>query len=608
MRRMIYIVVALCMLSACMPTNSSGPKIETSAAREWTPATVQKIHLAQNIDVDGGFKSFFHTGSNVYATWYALQTLALLDRTSEHPAEIIRWVESQYSDGRFIDATRPKDQVAGTFYAVQILKELGATPAHTREIAQALRSLERSQGGFISHADERDVTSQRFGADLLTTYQALQTLQALEQSPASFPATRSWLLGLWQDDKLFPAMPGTYEDTLAPTEVQLLVKSLGLLGVDVKQSPAIEKRQAWLDLFATKWQDQLPQLPHGAGLFDLAALIEIGTIWQRPITIKPMAIEALKAYQTRSGAWSTFFDSMPDDAGTYLAVRILTYAGSPVPHANDLIQSIQLRAEHQGGYLPIVASQSSPHLTYAALFSLATLDQRPLDNSAVHQFVTSKIKSGLTQPEPDAAGVAMLYYALASARLMELTIPAEDAQAWCDRLSDTLHNNIESQIESVAYFLKSARLAQCQITPSFKNQVVTQVQALQQPDGSFGLQTAQPLERAALAVSILHAVGVQPRNPLALTAWIEGYRTPNGGYGTSEDGDLLSTYYAVEAYALLNKVIPEATKVGAWIEQHCKDEDGGYTLECQPKKSSELLSTWWALQTLQRLTRLAPAS
>jgi hypothetical protein len=124
---------------------------------------------------------------NVLSTWWGLQALRVLDRSSERKSEVIAWLRAcQLANGGFTFAPKPEfggvDDVAYTWAAVQALKHLGAAPTEARACLAYLQSLANSDGGF---ADRPGWLS-----NPMATYYALDALDALGAMSA-LPARRS---------------------------------------------------------------------------------------------------------------------------------------------------------------------------------------------------------------------------------------------------------------------------------------------------------------------------------------------------------------------------------------------------------------------------------
>lgn len=140
---------------------------------------------------------------NILNTWWGLQALNALGRTTDKKGEAIAWLRScQLRNGGFTFAPKPEfggvDDAAYTRAAVRALKHLGAKPNNPAACIQYLHSLANADGGF---ADRPGWLS-----NPLATYYALDALDALgalNTAPARKPQTAKPKSSLPADLKIF---------------------------------------------------------------------------------------------------------------------------------------------------------------------------------------------------------------------------------------------------------------------------------------------------------------------------------------------------------------------------------------------------------------------
>lgn len=275
----------------------------------------------------------------------------------------------------------------------------------------------------------------------------------------------------------------------------------------------------------------------------------------------------------------------------FLALPSITF-GQSADEIKATIQYVQSLQQPDGGFANAVMAKPASTLraTSAAIRALKYFKGELRDRDKVAAFVSGCFdeKTGGYGDLPGAApDVSLTTIGILAA--VELKLPADPYLNKAVKYLTAKATDFE-EIRVAAAGLEAAR----QFPEEAIARWVKQVQAMANPDGSYGKPVGDARLTGSAVAMIVRTGGTITEEPLQKTVMVlQAGQRDDGGFGKADtvSSDLETTYRVARAFHLIRKKPKDLAKMKEFIAR-CRNADGGYGVA--PGQPSSIPSTYFA--------------
>ncbi|MDK2879330.1 MAG: hypothetical protein PWR06_2046 [Thermoanaerobacteraceae bacterium] len=498
----IVVIITILIVSSPMLNK----EIESALPPHWIEMTLSEIE-SYRAD-DGGYTDMGEYIPDLERTYHAIQLLKTYAPNTTFPSP------KTYLTS-LLNRQAPKEEdllinLETMYFAIATMSELGEVPDIHPSWDIYHMALRLQEYRLVSNEDKSNFYFKN-DQNEMTVGDWIRKAAMVVEIGNIIDSDVPMLLGkqlheLWRDEILYSNQ--NYHLTI----IHSLIKTLKLMGVDIKEMPHSSDLNKWLlerinQLSTEEFHSPLSLIDIWAGIESVELL---GSAVKIPIEVR----EYIYSIELNGGGFDFVInEGTLDPYHTIMAIKIIEASGGIYMKTNHVIDQI-LNIQLSNGTFPTKTIRSSDlTLTYMALMSYNILKTSPPNSMALKKYLRSTLQDIIAQPKPDPY---LLWIILEAMKILNDDIPkiivSIDWYEWNINSSSDLQRLVS--LLRMEQILDEKNIAQRQL-------VVQRIKSLQTADGSYSIGDGEDMKTTFLSVEILWRLNELSAEEIeGVTSWL----------------------------------------------------------------------------------------